>query len=153
MPSGHPKKKSKNISGLCNQQKPMPLITESATADSSVKNSAQGHNIQESDQDELDVENLTIALDGLKINFEMEYEAEMTEDSEADEEIELEMLNNVKFGWKPAWMVEHKAKKDLDWVPRALQLAHQQNSHFGTMSQSLQVATVSQCNFLCLRLL
>ncbi|KIK24654.1 hypothetical protein PISMIDRAFT_29102 [Pisolithus microcarpus 441] len=123
MPGGHPKKKSKNISGLCNQQKPMPSITESVAADSSVKNSAQGHNIQESDQDESDVENLTIALDGLKINFEVEYEAEMTEDSEVDEEIELEMLNNVEFGQKLAQMVEHEAEKDLDWVPRVLQLA------------------------------
>ncbi|KAI6100664.1 hypothetical protein EV401DRAFT_1894503 [Pisolithus croceorrhizus] len=123
MPGGRPKKKSKNISGLCNQQKPMPSITESIAADSSVKNSAQGHNIRESDQDESDVENLTIALDGLKINFEVEYEAEMTEDSEVDEEIELEMLNNVEFGRKLAQMVEHEAEKDLDWVPRVLRLA------------------------------
>ncbi|KAI6098775.1 hypothetical protein EV401DRAFT_2081935 [Pisolithus croceorrhizus] len=122
MPGGRPKKKSKNISGLCNQQKPMPSITESVAADSSVKNSAQGHNIQESDQDESDVENLTIALDGLKINFEVEYEAEMTEDSEVDEEIELEMLNNVEFGRKLAQMVEHEAENDLDWVLRVLQL-------------------------------
>lgn len=87
----------------------------SVTVSSDTEHSAR--HAQEPDQEESDVDHLTISFNGLKINFEMEYEVELTEDSGIDEEIELEMLDDIEFGRKLAEMPE---REDLDWIPRVL---------------------------------
>ncbi|KIK81411.1 hypothetical protein PAXRUDRAFT_15258 [Paxillus rubicundulus Ve08.2h10] len=71
-----------------------------------------------------EAEQLAIEFDGLKISYEQEYEQEVEEgksDLDIDDEIELEMVDDVKFGRRLAEMVEKENKKDVDWVPRVLQ--------------------------------
>ncbi|KAN0079966.1 hypothetical protein V8E55_009532 [Tylopilus felleus] len=84
-------------------------------------------NINKSEADQLDdseVEDLAIQFDGLKINYQQEYEEENQGESDLDidGEIELEFLQDVKFGWRLAKMVEKEDQKDADWILRAAQL-------------------------------
>ena len=82
-------------------------------------------NINKSEADQLDdseVEDLAIQFDGLKINYQQEYEEENQGESDLDidGEIELEFLQDVEFGWRLAEMVEKEDQKDADWILKVL---------------------------------
>ncbi|KAI5982018.1 hypothetical protein EDC04DRAFT_2916011 [Pisolithus marmoratus] len=117
MQHGHPKKKSKhNISGLRGQQQ-CSTVSEHAA------------DTLEPDEDlaiDSEFENLelrhAVALDGLKVNFEREYEGDSTTDgSDIGEELDLEFLDDEDFGQKLLMMAEKEDGRDADWIPEQLQ--------------------------------
>lgn len=112
MPGGRPKKKSRNTAGLRNQRRTLPSISERITSD-----------IDESHTDH-ETEELAVVFDGLKIDYQQEYDEEV--DSEDEEYVEaeierLKMLDDVDFGRRLAEMVDKEDEKDADWIPRVLQ--------------------------------
>ncbi|KAI6020542.1 hypothetical protein EDC04DRAFT_2607430 [Pisolithus marmoratus] len=117
MQHGHPKKKSKcNISGLRGQQQRSTVSEHAAdtlepdedlTVDSEFENLELRH---------------AVALDGLKVNFEREYEGDSTTDgSDIGEELDLEFLDDEDFGQKLLMMAEKEDGRDADWIPEQLQ--------------------------------
>lgn len=75
------------------------------------------------DQHESDLDDQThidIAFDGLKVNFEKKYENETDDESDLDEELELEILNDEEFGQRLVALVETEEGRDLNWIPEQL---------------------------------
>ena len=109
---GRPRKKARNITGLRNQD-------QHATSPPISKGSIRLSGKRELDECQQN-EGKTIS-NGLKISFEQEYDGSApTDESEVDEEIELELLEDEEFGWKLADMVEKENDRDLDWIPERL---------------------------------
>jgi hypothetical protein len=116
---GRPRKKSRNITGLRNQEQ--YASSKSPVSEVSIGLSGQ----QELDEHEPDQdETITAVFDGLKINFEQEYGSASTDESEIDEEMELVVLVDEEFGRKLADMIEKQDDKDLDWIPESVTDPH-----------------------------
>ncbi|KAI6145546.1 hypothetical protein BKA82DRAFT_4357635 [Pisolithus tinctorius] len=105
MAGGCPKKKQKNISGLCGQQKKLPELQNRSEMDPILL----AVNLELENQDD---DNIQGELDtyGLKTNFEEEYCGNYaTDESGVDEEVELGHLNDEEFSRKLAEMVAREA--------------------------------------------
>ena len=100
MAGGRPKKRSKNLSGLRNQQPQIRELQEGSEDVPGIGGSGQ----QECYDEEIRGWDETYSL---KMNFEEEYEGDCTTDgSDIDEEGELEHLDDEDFGQRLADMVQ-----------------------------------------------
>ena len=115
MPHGWPKKRPRNISRL-HGQAAAPHATQIGDESRTVDDSDQ----HDSESDEHFEDNLAVALDGLKFNFKKVYGDTDNDVSDIDEEIELGILEDKKFGKKLAEMVEREDGKDPEWIPERL---------------------------------
>ncbi|KAI6008479.1 hypothetical protein EDC04DRAFT_2907145 [Pisolithus marmoratus] len=116
MQRGCPKKSKCNISGLRGQQQCSTVSEHAAdtlepdedlTIDSEFENMELRH---------------AVALDGLKVNFEREYEGDSTTDgSDIGEELDLAFLDDEDFGQKLLMMPEKEDGRDADQIPEQLQ--------------------------------
>ena len=127
MAGGRPKKKARNITGLRHQAPAAPQ-TVSPSATSTLDSVAPGLTREsspyqtESGWQSDDDETIAVLCDGLKISFEQEYfDCSSTDESDIDEEVELDVLNDEGFGRRLVEMVEKEDGKDPDWIPERLQ--------------------------------
>ena len=123
MPGGQPKKTARNIAGLRNQQQLLSLISKASACDIDQFSS---------DNSNSKVENSPLAFNGLKINYQHEYEEEIREgdsDLDVDTKIALEMLQDIEFGQRLAEIVKVEKEKDTDWVPRVFQQSQRHKLH------------------------
>ncbi|KAI6026969.1 hypothetical protein EDC04DRAFT_2606125 [Pisolithus marmoratus] len=130
MQHGHPKKSKCNISGL--------HVSDHAV------------DILEPDEDlvvDLEFENLelrhAVALDGLKVNFEREYEVDSTMDElDIGEEFDLEFLDDEEFRQKFLEMAEKEDGQDADWIPEQLQRKWKKSNSAITVPHIYQASSV-----------
>ena len=114
MAGGRPKKRSKNLSGLHNQQPQSRELRDDSEDVPGIGESGQ----QECHDEEIRGWDETY---GLKMNFEEEYEGDCTTyGSDIDEEGELEHLDDEDFGQRLADMVQREDDVDVDWIPEQL---------------------------------
>ena len=113
---GRPKKRARNLTGLQNQvPRTISLASPAPITQSQVSPARE----VESESDNED--NVTVAYDGLKISYEEEYMGTgSTYDSDIDEEMELDILDDEEFGRKLAEMIEREDGKEPDWIPERL---------------------------------
>ncbi|KAI6039467.1 hypothetical protein EDC04DRAFT_2603216 [Pisolithus marmoratus] len=130
MQHGHPKKSKCNISGL--------HVSDDAV------------DTLEPDEDlvvDLEFENLelrhAVALDGLKVNFEREYEVDSTMDGlDIGEEFDLEFLDDEEFTQKFLAMAEKEDGQDADWIPEQLQRKWKKSNSAITVPHIYQASSV-----------
>jgi hypothetical protein len=115
---GRPKKRARNITGLRNQG-PRTITPASLASITQSNVSSARRSDQESESDDEDDLKVNVVYDGLKISFEEEYtNAAFTDnESDIDEEVELDILNDEEFGRKLTEMMEREDRKESDWIP------------------------------------
>lgn len=114
MAGGHPKKCSKNLSSLHNQQLQSQELWEDSKIFPGIGESGQ----QECCDNEIWGWDETYDL---KMNFEEEYEGDCkTDKSDIDKERELEHMDDEDFGWRLANMVQREDDTDVDWILKQL---------------------------------
>ncbi|KAF9236630.1 hypothetical protein BU15DRAFT_76727 [Melanogaster broomeanus] len=121
MPRGRPRKRLRNISGLHGQLEAGHATPLAIAGDNSRPVDDSDQYESESDHNGQFKDNLAVAFDGLKINFEEAYgDTDGSDMSDIDEEIELGILEDEEFGRKLAEMVEKEDGKDPEWIPERM---------------------------------
>ncbi|KAG6325956.1 hypothetical protein ID866_13133 [Astraeus odoratus] len=108
MPGGHPKKRPKNISRLCNQKHEILVFMEDKEENISDNDGTDGH----------------MEVYGMKLDFAQEYVSDFeTDDLDVDEEVEVDeeaCFGDDEFSQKVAEMVDREDNADYDWIPDCL---------------------------------
>jgi len=122
---GRPKKRARNLTGLQNQvPRAISLASPAPITQSQVSPARE----VESESDNED--NVTVAYDGLKISYEEEYMGTgSTYNSDIDEEMELDILDDEEFGRKLAEMIEREHGKEPDWIQKDCQKSGKVSIH------------------------
>ena len=120
MPQSHPKKR---FFGLCGQDYATSQADNSYDTDHNAPEHMHQHAETSNDQHKLKSDDqacIDIAFDGLKVNFEKEYENETDDESDLDKELELEILKDEEFGQRLVALVKTEEGRYLDWIPEQL---------------------------------